>query len=136
MCFQENSFAIVPKVHCHLDDYQVPADDNTVNSLRRLQQLVPQMRKISTVTRVAEEYLNPSQIGEPRQPLTGDNLLQHQLAKSQQGLQMFGGRPARAAAWMNFAIEIADMVKSKASKMPAVQLQPSWSSSRSEGPFR
>ncbi|CAE7502615.1 y01B [Symbiodinium microadriaticum] len=122
-------------VHCHLDDYQVPADDNTVNSLRRLQQLVPQMRKISTVTRVAEEYLNPSQIGEPRQPLTGDNLLQHQLAKSQQGLQMFGGRPARAAAWMNFAIEIADMVKSKASKMPAVQLQPSWSSSRSANGF-
>ena len=124
-----NFFAMGPQVHCHLDDYQVPADDNTVKSLRRLQQLVPHMRKISTAIRVAEGYLSPSQIGEPRKPLTGENWLQHQLAKSQQGLQMFGGRPARAAAWMNFTKEIADTVNSKASSSAAaaiVEFRPSF----------
>ena len=52
--------------------------------------------------RIAEGYLSPSNVKEPAKPLAAENLLKQQLAKAQQGMQLVGGRPSRAAAWMNF----------------------------------
>ena len=98
-------------------DYKPLQGDTEHAMLSRLHKLLPDMLKFVTRMRLAEGFLRPSQVMQPKKPLSAWNQLQKDLAEAQRSFGLQGARQGRAASWYGFAKLVAERANEAASEV-------------------